>query len=66
MTNLMASRLRTWPRPGVTAATWTAGGGADRLGTELAAHPGDIPAALTAGEAAIRPEAERKRSSADA
>ncbi|MEU4232000.1 FAD-dependent monooxygenase [Nonomuraea sp. NPDC026600] len=36
-------------------------GGADRLGTELAAHPGDIPAALAAWEAAIRPEAERKQ-----
>jgi 2-polyprenyl-6-methoxyphenol hydroxylase-like FAD-dependent oxidoreductase len=36
-------------------------GGADRLGTELAARPGDIPAALTAWEAAIRPEAERKQ-----
>ncbi|MEV0615396.1 FAD-dependent monooxygenase [Nonomuraea sp. NPDC050404] len=36
-------------------------GGADRLGTELAAHPGDIPAALTAWETAIRPEAERKQ-----
>ncbi|MFI6800281.1 FAD-dependent monooxygenase [Streptosporangium canum] len=36
-------------------------GGADRLGIELAAHPGDIPAALAAWEAAIRPEAERKQ-----
>ncbi|SDK79204.1 2-polyprenyl-6-methoxyphenol hydroxylase [Nonomuraea maritima] len=36
-------------------------GGADRLGTELAAHPGDIPTALDAWEAAIRPEAERKQ-----
>ncbi|QYC41719.1 FAD-dependent urate hydroxylase [Nonomuraea coxensis DSM 45129] len=36
-------------------------GGADRLGTELAARPGDVPAALTAWEAAIRPEAERKQ-----
>ncbi|MGP3935554.1 FAD-dependent monooxygenase [Nonomuraea sp. KM88] len=36
-------------------------GGADRLGTELAAHPGDVPAALAAWEAAIRPEAERKQ-----
>ncbi|WP_424532599.1 FAD-dependent monooxygenase [Sphaerisporangium viridialbum] len=36
-------------------------GGADRLGTELDAHPGDIPAALAAWEAAIRPEAERKQ-----
>ncbi|MEU7749339.1 FAD-dependent monooxygenase [Nonomuraea sp. NPDC049158] len=36
-------------------------GGADRLGTELAAHPGDLPAALAAWEAAIRPEAERKQ-----
>ncbi|WP_326825966.1 FAD-dependent monooxygenase [Streptosporangium sp. NBC_01756] len=36
-------------------------GGADRLGTELAAHPGDIPAALSAWEAVIRPEAERKQ-----
>ncbi|MEU4539856.1 FAD-dependent monooxygenase [Streptosporangium sp. NPDC023825] len=36
-------------------------GGADRLGTELNAHPGDIPAALAAWEAAIRPEAERKQ-----
>ncbi|WP_275003814.1 FAD-dependent monooxygenase [Promicromonospora iranensis] len=36
-------------------------GGADRLGTELAAHPGDILRALNAWEAAIRPEAERKQ-----
>lgn len=36
-------------------------GGADRLGTELEAHPGDIPAALAAWEAAIRHEAERKQ-----
>ncbi|MGC5010897.1 FAD-dependent monooxygenase [Streptosporangium sp. DT93] len=36
-------------------------GGADRLGTELAARPGDIPAALAAWEAALRPEAERKQ-----
>ncbi|GAA0924920.1 FAD-dependent monooxygenase [Nonomuraea longicatena] len=36
-------------------------GGADRLGAEIAAHPGDIPAALAAWEAAIRPEAERKQ-----
>ncbi|WP_030911144.1 FAD-dependent monooxygenase [Streptosporangium amethystogenes] len=36
-------------------------GGADGLGTELAAHPGDIPAALIVWEAAIRPEAERKQ-----
>ncbi|GGO83095.1 FAD-dependent oxidoreductase [Nonomuraea cavernae] len=36
-------------------------GGADRLGTELADRPGDIPAALAAWEAAIRPEAERKQ-----
>lgn len=36
-------------------------GGADRLGTELDAHPGDIPAALAAWEAAVRPEAERKQ-----
>jgi 2-polyprenyl-6-methoxyphenol hydroxylase-like FAD-dependent oxidoreductase len=36
-------------------------GGADRLGTELAAHPGDIPGALKAWEAAVRPEAERKQ-----
>ncbi|MEV0196337.1 FAD-dependent monooxygenase [Nonomuraea sp. NPDC050691] len=36
-------------------------GGADRLGTELAAYPGDIPAALAAWEQAIRPEAERKQ-----
>ncbi|MFI6387098.1 FAD-dependent monooxygenase [Nonomuraea sp. NPDC050547] len=36
-------------------------GGADRLGTELEAHPGDVPTALAAWEAAIRPEAERKQ-----
>ncbi|MDR7381099.1 FAD-dependent monooxygenase [Promicromonospora iranensis] len=36
-------------------------GGADRLGTELAAHPGDIPGALHAWEAVVRPEAERKQ-----
>ncbi|MEV4061653.1 FAD-dependent oxidoreductase [Nonomuraea dietziae] len=36
-------------------------GGADRLGTELDAHPGDIGAALTAWEKALRPEAERKQ-----
>ncbi|MBB3732906.1 2-polyprenyl-6-methoxyphenol hydroxylase-like FAD-dependent oxidoreductase [Nonomuraea dietziae] len=36
-------------------------GGADRLGSELDAHPGDIGAALTAWEMALRPEAERKQ-----
>jgi 2-polyprenyl-6-methoxyphenol hydroxylase-like FAD-dependent oxidoreductase len=36
-------------------------GGADRLGTELVAHPGDIPGALDAWESAVRPEAERKQ-----
>ncbi|GAA1684370.1 FAD-dependent monooxygenase [Nonomuraea maheshkhaliensis] len=36
-------------------------GGADRLGTELAKRPCDVPAALAAWEAAIRPEAERKQ-----
>ena len=36
-------------------------GGADLLCTELAANPGDIPVALNAWEAAVRPEAERKQ-----
>jgi 2-polyprenyl-6-methoxyphenol hydroxylase-like FAD-dependent oxidoreductase len=36
-------------------------GGADRLGTELERHPGDVGAALAAWEAALRPEVDRKQ-----
>jgi 2-polyprenyl-6-methoxyphenol hydroxylase-like FAD-dependent oxidoreductase len=36
-------------------------GGADRLGTELEHHPGDIAAALAAWETALRPEVEAKQ-----
>ncbi|MFI7131601.1 FAD-dependent monooxygenase [Nonomuraea sp. NPDC050153] len=36
-------------------------GGADLLGTSLAEHPGDIPAALTAWEARLRPEVTAKQ-----
>jgi len=36
-------------------------GGADRLGTELERHPGDIAAALAAWETALRPEVEAKQ-----
>ncbi|GAA3622776.1 FAD-dependent monooxygenase [Nonomuraea rosea] len=36
-------------------------GGADRLGTELERHPGDLDAALTAWETALRPEVEAKQ-----
>ncbi|WP_101786121.1 FAD-dependent oxidoreductase [Nonomuraea indica] len=36
-------------------------GGADRLGTELERHPGDVGAALAAWEAALRPEVDKKQ-----
>jgi 2-polyprenyl-6-methoxyphenol hydroxylase-like FAD-dependent oxidoreductase len=36
-------------------------GGADRLGTELERHPGDVGAALAAWETALRPEVHRKQ-----
>ncbi|WP_433356911.1 FAD-dependent oxidoreductase [Microtetraspora malaysiensis] len=36
-------------------------GGADLLGTSLADHPGDIPAALTAWETRLRPEVTAKQ-----
>ncbi|MEV4465206.1 FAD-dependent oxidoreductase [Micromonospora echinofusca] len=36
-------------------------GGAERLGTELDRNPGDIRAALTAWETALRPEVEKKQ-----
>ncbi|WP_431930032.1 FAD-dependent oxidoreductase [Nonomuraea jabiensis] len=36
-------------------------GGADLLGTSLADHPGDIPAALTTWEARLRPEVTAKQ-----
>ncbi|MFC5827246.1 FAD-dependent monooxygenase [Nonomuraea insulae] len=36
-------------------------GGADRLGTELERHDGDIGAALAAWERALRPEVEAKQ-----
>ncbi|MFG3437143.1 FAD-dependent monooxygenase [Nonomuraea sp. NPDC047897] len=36
-------------------------GGADRLGTELERHPGNVAAALAAWEAALRPEVDRKQ-----
>ncbi|MFC5832774.1 FAD-dependent monooxygenase [Nonomuraea insulae] len=36
-------------------------GGADRLGTELERHPGDLPAALAAWEAELRPEVDKKQ-----
>jgi 2-polyprenyl-6-methoxyphenol hydroxylase-like FAD-dependent oxidoreductase len=35
--------------------------GADALGTALERHPGDLPTALRAWEAELRPEAERKQ-----
>jgi 2-polyprenyl-6-methoxyphenol hydroxylase-like FAD-dependent oxidoreductase len=36
-------------------------GGADRLGTELERHPGDIGAALSTWETALRPEVDKKQ-----
>ncbi|MEV0386819.1 FAD-dependent monooxygenase [Nonomuraea sp. NPDC050643] len=36
-------------------------GGADRLGTELERHPGDLGAALAAWETVLRPEVEAKQ-----